>query len=131
MQGLRDLLERLQGELKFQKARNEALNFDVVGGSTIASPLVTNLDVAKKMPLNVIHGLHLTSATSWYMLSIPQEAPAWTFLKHRDYPIPQIFEVDAQLTASRKFRIEYPTQVIQNYLNPGTNTKPMGAYKST
>ena len=26
---LRDLLERLQGELKFQKARNEALNFEV------------------------------------------------------------------------------------------------------
>ena len=103
----------------------------VVGGSTIASPLVTNLDVAKKMPLNVVHGLHLTSATTWYMLSVPQEAPAWTFLKHRDYPIPQIFEVDAQLTASRKFRIEYPTQIITNHLNPGTNTKPVGAYKST
>ena len=103
----------------------------VVGGSTIATPLATNLDVAKKMPLNVVHGLHLTSATSWYMLSVPDEAPAWTFLKHRDYPIPQIFEVDAQLTASRKFRIEYPTQVITNYLNPGTNTKPVGAYKNT
>lgn len=103
----------------------------VVGGSTIATPLATNLDVAKKMPLNVVHGLHLSSATSWYLLSTPQEAPAWTFLKHRDYPIPQIFEVDAQLTASRKFRIEYPTQVITNYLNPGTNTKPVGAYKCT
>jgi transposase len=29
LQELRDLLERLQGELKFQKARNEALNFEV------------------------------------------------------------------------------------------------------
>lgn len=103
----------------------------VVGGSTIATPLATNVDTAKKMPLNVVHGLHLTSATSWYLLSRPQEAPAWTFLKHRDYPIPQIFEVDAQLTASRKFRIEYPTQIITNYLNPGTNTKPVGAYKNT
>jgi hypothetical protein len=103
----------------------------VVGGSTIATPFATNLDVAKKMPLNVVHGLHLTSGTSWYMLSTPNEAPTWTFLKHRDYPIPQIFEVDAQLTASRKFRIEYPTQVITNYLNPGTNTKPVGGYKST
>ncbi len=103
----------------------------IVGGSTIATPFATNLDVAKKMPLNVVHGLHLTSATSWYLLSRPQEAPAWTFLKHRDYPIPQIFEVDAQLTASRKFRIEYPTAIITNYLNPGTNTKPVGAYKNT
>lgn len=103
----------------------------VVGGSTIATPLATNLDVAKKMPLNVVHGLHLSSATSWYMLSVPNEAPAWTFLKHRDYPIPQIFEVDAQLTASRKFRVEYPTQVITNHLNPGTNTRPVGAYKNT
>ena len=29
VQGLRDLLDRLQGELKFQKVRNEALNFEV------------------------------------------------------------------------------------------------------
>jgi transposase len=29
VQELRDLLDRLQGELKFQKARNEALNFEV------------------------------------------------------------------------------------------------------
>lgn len=29
LQELRDLLERLQGELKFQKARNDALNFEV------------------------------------------------------------------------------------------------------
>lgn len=103
----------------------------VVGGSTIATPLATNLDASKKMPLNVVHGLHLTSATSWYLLSSPLEAPTWTFLKHRDYPIPQIFEVDAQMTASRKFRIEYPTAVIVNHLNPGTNTKPVGAYKCT
>lgn len=104
----------------------------IVGGSTIASPLAFGTEAAyNKMPLKVVHGLHLTSATSWYLLGVPTEAPAWTFLKHRDYPIPQIYEVDAQLTASRKFRIEYPTQIITNHLNPGTNTKPVGAYKAT
>ena len=102
----------------------------VVGGSTIATPLAKGVGDGK-FALEVVHGLHLSNATSWYMLADNQMNPTWTFLTHREYPIPQIFEVDAQLTASRKFRIEYPTAVITNHLNPGTNTKPVGAYKNT
>ena len=103
----------------------------VVGGSTIATPLAKQVTPDNKFALEVVHGLHLSSATSWYMLADNQMNPTWTFLTHREYPIPQIFEVDAGLVASRKFRIEYPTAVITNHLNPGTNTKPVGAYKNT
>ena len=102
----------------------------VVGGSTIATPLAKGVSDGK-FAIEVVHGLHLTNATSWYMLADNQMNPTWTFLTHREYPIPQIFEVDAGLVASRKFRIEYPTAVITNQLNPGTNTKPVGAYKNT
>jgi HK97 family phage prohead protease len=103
----------------------------VVGGSTIASPLAKDVALGNKFALEVVHGLHLSSATNWYMLADNVMNPAWTFLTHSEYPIPQIFEVDSGLVASRKFRVEYPSAVITNHLNPGTNTKPVGAYKNT
>lgn len=101
-------------------------------GATTENPLATNSAASPgKMPLEVVHGLHLSDATDWFMFADPVEASGFTYFTHPDYPVPQMYEVDAGLVASRKFRIEYPTAIIVSHLNPGTNTKPVGAYQAT
>jgi hypothetical protein len=101
-------------------------------GATTENPLATNSAANPgKMPLEVIHGLHLSDANDWFLMADPNEASGFTYFTHPDYPVPQMFEVDAGLVASRKFRIEYPSAIIVSHLNPGTNTKPVGAYQCT
>jgi HK97 family phage prohead protease len=78
-------------------------------------------------PLQIIPGLHLSSATAWYLGADPAEAQPITVLKHTDYPVPEVIEVDAGLVASRKFRVEYPMQVITATHAAG---KPVGMVKS-
>ncbi len=101
-------------------------------GSTTENPLATNSNANPgKMPLEVVHGLHLSDANDWFILADPMEASGFTYFTHPDYAIPQMIEVDAGLVASRKFRIEYPSAIVVSHLNPGTNTKPVGAYQCT
>lgn len=75
-----------------------------------------------------VHAKYLTDANDWYLCADPSESPVLTVLTHRDYPAPRMFEIDAGANISRKFRIEFPLQVIAN--TEGTNV-PMGAYKAT
>lgn len=100
-------------------------------GATTESPLAGNSASANKMPLLPVHGMHLSDANDWFLFASPDDASGFTYFTHADYPIPQLFEIDPGLVSSRKFRIEYPTAVVVSHLNPGTNTKPVGAYQCT
>lgn len=100
-------------------------------GATTENALALNSAFAGRQPLTPVRLPHLTDVNDWYLMADPMDAAALHFVTHTDYQLPQIFEVDPGLVASRKFRIEYPTVVIVSHLNPGTNTKPVGAYKCT
>jgi hypothetical protein len=100
-------------------------------GSTTDTPLAQNSANTGKMPLEVVSLPGLTDTNDWYLMADPADAACLHYVTHSDYQLPQIFEVDAGLVASRKFRVEYPTVCIVSHLNPGTNTKPVGAYKAT
>ncbi|MEY2655589.1 MAG: hypothetical protein RLZZ524_2617 [Pseudomonadota bacterium] len=100
-------------------------------GATTENALASNSAFAGRQPLTPVRLPHLTDTNDWYLMADPMDAAALHFVTHTDYQLPQIFEVDPGLVASRKFRIEYPTVVIVGHLNPGTNTKPVGAYKCT
>ncbi len=82
---------------------------------------------ASNAPIQIVPGLHLSSATAWYLGADPAEAQPITVLRHTDYPVPEVIEVDAGLVASRKFRVEYPMQVITATHAAG---KPVGMVKS-
>lgn len=84
------------------------LNF----GGASSTGLAALAGAGANPPLIVVVGLHLTDANDWYLAADPMQAGAFTVVKHSDYATPQVFEVDAGLVASRKFRIEYPLAVI-------------------
>ena len=94
-----------------------------VPSSTVASggnaPFVT--------PLKPIVGLHLSSATAYYLAASPAQGGGITVVRHTDYAMPKVFEVDPGLVASRKFRVEYPLAVITATSVTG---KPVGWGKS-
>ena len=100
------------------------LNF----GGASATGLAAVAGAGNNPPLQVIVGLHLTDANDWYLAADPMQAGAFTVVKHSDYITPQLFEVDAGLVASRKFRIEYPMAVITA---TSAANKPVGWGKAT
>ena len=101
-------------------------------GATTENPLASNSSANPgKMPIQGVHGLHRSDAHDWCSLADPKEASGFTYFTHPDYDLPQFYEVDAGLVASRKWRVEYPSAIVVSHLNPGTTTKPVGAYQAT
>ena len=100
------------------------LNF---GGASTAG-LAAVAGAGNNPPLIVVVGLHLTDANDRYLAADPIQAGGFTKVKHVDYPVPQIFEVDSGLVASRKFRIEYPLAIITA---TSAANKPIGWGKAT
>jgi HK97 family phage prohead protease len=96
-----------------------------------AGETTSRIFALQSMYLEPVNAKFLTDSNDWYLVADPNEAPIITLLGHRDYAQPSFDEIDAGSIPSRKWMIKYPSAAITNYMNPGTDTKPLGGYKAT
>ncbi|MBA3622946.1 MAG: hypothetical protein H0W48_00450 [Methylibium sp.] len=82
----------------------------------------------KAFSLMPVEGAHLTTAGAWYLLADPNEAAAVSLIRHPDYLMPALVEIDAGATPARKFRIDFPHNAFVSTMGTG---KPTAARRFT
>lgn len=75
-----------------------------------------------------VPGWHLTDANDWYLMCDPADACSIYVIRHPDYKVPQVFEIDAGGVAQRAFRAEFPYKA---FVTNSSSNKPVGGYKVT